>query len=141
MLRTFRYLWASPCSLVGLLLAGVILLCGGSARLVAGIVEVYFRTDPSSGRFSIRAITFGHVVLGVDGHTLERVRDHELEHVRQYELWGLFFFLAYPASSAWQWLRGRRPYWENHFEVQARERCVKRTNFSCQPGSPDGPRL
>jgi hypothetical protein len=45
-------------------------------------------------------------------------------------LWGLFFFLAYPASSACQWLRGKSPYWENYFEVQARERCVKETNHS-----------
>ena len=91
-----------------------------SPNRVAGILEVSFRKEPYSVTFPIRAITFGHVVLGVDGHTLERVRDHELEHARQYELWGVFFFLAYPASSACQWLRGRKPYWENHFEVQAR---------------------
>ena len=108
---------------MGLPLAGGLLLCGGSARFVAGILEVYWRTEPYCGKFPIRAITFGHVVLGVDGHALERCRDHELVHVRQYELWGLFFFPAYLASSGWQWLRGRSAYWDNHFEVEARKRC------------------
>ncbi len=123
MLRIFRYLWAAPCSLVGLFLAGLLLLCGGSGRFVAGILEVYWRTEPYGGKLPFCAITFGHVVLGVDGDTLERVRNHELVHVRQYELWGLFFFPAYLASSVWQWFRGRDPYWDNYFEVQARKRC------------------
>jgi hypothetical protein len=50
------------------------------------------------------------------------VRAHEQAHVRQYERWGLFFFVAYPAASLWQLLRCRRPYLDNWFEVQARER-------------------
>ena len=51
---------------------------------------------------------------------LERLRAHEHAHVRQYEQWGIFFLLAYPAASVWQWLRGRRAYVDNWFEVQAR---------------------
>jgi hypothetical protein len=30
------------------------------------------------------------------------------------------FFAAYAGSSLWQLLRGRRAYWDNHFEVEAR---------------------
>jgi hypothetical protein len=42
--------------------------------------------------------------------------------VRQYERWGLLFYPAYGLSSLWQLLRGRRPYWDNVFEVEARRR-------------------
>ena len=41
---------------------------------------------------------------------------------------GLVFFLAYAASSLWQLLRGRRAYWDNHFEVEARARASAREN-------------
>ena len=37
----------------------------------------------------------------------------------QYERWGPLFLLAYPAASAWAWLRGRRPYRDNAFERPA----------------------
>ncbi|SFU27556.1 hypothetical protein SAMN05216552_1001109 [Pseudoduganella namucuonensis] len=68
------------------------------------------------------AITFGHVVVGTTRPELERLRVHEHEHVRQYERWGAAFFAAYPLNSLWQLLRGRRPYLDNCFEVQAREK-------------------
>jgi hypothetical protein len=67
-----------------------------------------------------RAITFGHVILAVTAEDLERSREHERAHVRQYERWGVAFFIAYPASSAWQVLRRRDAYWDNRFEVEAR---------------------
>lgn len=40
--------------------------------------------------------------------------------MRQALGWGLLLALAYPASSAWQALRGRRAYRDNAFEVAAR---------------------
>ena len=49
-------------------------------------------------------------------------RISERAHVRQYELWGAFFLLAYPAASFWQLLQGRRAYFDNWFEVQARKK-------------------
>lgn len=47
---------------------------------------------------------------------------HERVHVAQYGRWGLFFLPAYGLSSLWQLIRGRRPYWDNHFEIEARAR-------------------
>ena len=102
LLTLLRYAWASPCSLVGVLLAAPILLLGGSA------------------------------------HTLCQLRAHEQEHVRQYERWGVVFFLAYPASSLIQLLRGRHPYWLNHFEVQARALCEqRRADLTHKPPKPE----
>lgn len=39
--------------------------------------------------------------------------------MRQYERWGVLFFPLYLGSSLLQLLRGRSPYWHNHFELQA----------------------
>ena len=68
-----------------------------------------------------RAITFGHVIVAVTEAELGRCREHERVHVRQYVHWGPFFPVAYAATSAWQLLNGRRAYWDNYFEVQARK--------------------
>lgn len=122
-----RFAWAAPCSLVGLAVGAAVLLCGGSARRNAGTLEVAVRRSiPGDSRLlralPFRAITLGHVIVGATPRELDRLRAHELVHVRQYERWGPLFLVAYPASSLWQLLRGRRPYWDNHFEIEARER-------------------
>jgi hypothetical protein len=122
-LQIVRYVWAAPCTLVGLVPAAFALLVGGTARIHSGAIEIALSSTERKWRLPFGAITFGHVILGRTGGMLEQLRSHELEHVRQYERWGLFFFLAYPASSLYQLLRGRNPYWFNHFEVQCRERC------------------
>jgi hypothetical protein len=72
-----------------------------------------------------RAITFGHVLVAVTRQELEACHAHELVHVRQYERWGVALFIAYPAASLWQWVRGRRAYWDNPFEVEARARSAR----------------
>ena len=124
LLQIVRYAWAAPCTVVGLLPAVLALLIGGVARIRSGAIEVaFFRTERKS-RIPFGAITLGHVILGHSLQMLDALRSHEQEHVRQYERWGLLFFLAYPASSLYQLLRGRDPYWFNHFEVQCRERCA-----------------
>jgi hypothetical protein len=120
-----RFVWAAPCSAVGVFAAVPALLAGGRARFVAGTVEVVLReTLPECGslaqRFPFRAITFGHVILAVTMEDLDGCRNHELVHVRQYERWGPAFLPAYAMSSLWQLVRGRRPYWDNAFEVEAR---------------------
>ena len=69
--------------------------------------------------FAFSAITFGHVVLGIDHATLTVVRTHEQAHVRQYERWGPFFVPAYLLSSLVQLLRGRNLYRDNYFEREA----------------------
>lgn len=124
-LRAAKLVWAAPCSLPGLVFACVFFLCGGTARRVAGTLEVTLgHSEAACPRVArllpFRAITLGHVILAVGRAELERLRAHELVHVRQYERWGIVFFAAYAASGVWQLLNGRSPYWNNHFEVQAR---------------------
>lgn len=125
-MQTVRYIWAAPCTAVGLVLAAPVLLFGGTARIHSGVIEVALSGSEPRARVLLSAITFGHVVLGRTEQLLVQLRAHELQHVRQYERWGVVFFLAYPASSLYQLLRGRNPYWFNYFEVQSRERCAER---------------
>lgn len=125
--RFMRYLWAAPCSLVGLVLAAPAFVAGAIARRVDGVIEIAAPAAMQGSRWlqalPFNAITFGHVVFATSAMELDRLRSHEHAHVRQYEKWGLFFFLAYPASSGWHWLRGGRAYVDNWFEVEAR-RCA-----------------
>ena len=124
--RIAALLWASPYTLLGLLLAGLIIIAGGRAKRQRGALEVAFRKQGAdcgnlAKTLPFRGITFGHVIIAVTEEELERLRAHELVHVRQYERWGIFFLPAYLASSLWQWLSGRKVYWDNYFEVQARQ--------------------
>ncbi len=122
-IRILRYLWASPCSAVGLALALPSLLLGGTSRLVDGTIEISLAASLRRlglRRLPFRAITFGHVIIGTSRASLRRFRSHEQVHVRQYEQWGVLFFIAYPLSSLFQLLLGRSPYWHNRFEKQAR---------------------
>ena len=123
--RVWGLLWASPCSVVGMVLAVLLLLAGGQARWSAGALEVTYRqSEAGCGRLAsnlaFRGIVFGHVILAVTRDELLRIGPHERVHVEQYERWGVLFFFAYGASSLWQLLQGRSAYWDNHFEVQAR---------------------
>ncbi|MBX3628034.1 MAG: signal peptide prediction [Rhizobacter sp.] len=129
-LRVAKLLWALPCSLVGLILATLPLALGGSAKVVSGALEVTYRQHLAScGKLALSlpftGIVFGHVILAVTQEELSRIGPHERVHVEQYERWGPAFFVAYPASSLWQLMRGRDPYWYNYFEVQARLRSAE----------------
>lgn len=133
-LRWIKYGWAAPYSLLGLLVGGVALLLGASARRAAGAMEIgggrlgkLLRSLPP--RFSFSAITFGHVILGVDHFTLAQLRDHEQVHVRQYERWGPLYIPAYLLSSLVELLRGRNPYRDNYFEREAYERAPARARI------------
>jgi hypothetical protein len=115
--RWLRVLWASPASLLGLLLAPFfrrrtategVLLCEGAAW-------------PRRLGFGYRAMTLGHVVLCVDDMD-EVVWRHELEHVAQYERLGVLFLPAYGLASLWALARGRDLYRDNVFEAEARRR-------------------
>ncbi len=126
--RIARYAWASPCTLVGLLLAAPAFLFGARARVVDGVIEVanpLFEGPNDRKVWPFRAITFGNVVIAGSVADLDLLRVHEHAHVRQYEQWGLFFLAAYPAASLWQLLRGGRPYVDNWFEVQARDKAAR----------------
>ena len=124
--RALAYLWVAPVTLVGLVLAGLALVCGARARWVDGQLEVAgARRLGRVGRWppvrDIAAITLGHVILGRDHATLARWRRHEQVHVRQYERWGVLFWPLYLGASAWAWLHGRRAYLDNPFEIEARK--------------------
>jgi hypothetical protein len=123
-LKLLALAWAAPYSLLGLLFGSAVILSGGRAQVRAGAVEF------GGGRlgrlasglrppFCFSAITFGHVILGVDQRTLDEARAHEQVHVRQYERWGVFFLPAYLLSSLVQLALGRRPYLDNRFEREA----------------------
>jgi hypothetical protein len=123
--RAARLAWAAPCSLVGLVFAGVALLAGGRVVVARGTLEVTLRESEASWPaltrvLPFRAIALGHVVIAIGRAELNGLRRHEQVHVRQYERWGIAFFPAYAASSLWQLLHGRSAYWDNRFEVEAR---------------------
>lgn len=123
-MKAIRYAWASPATLLGLAFSIPFLCSGARARTVDGVLEVagpnvarLVSRLPSALRFA--AITFGHVIIGVNRETLAYCRPHEHVHVRQYERWGVFFFPIYLASSLHQFVLGRDPYRDNCFEREA----------------------
>ncbi len=123
--RLLARAWAAPCTLVGALLALPLLALGGRLRRVDGVVEIAAAPRPGRRQRAARrlpycAVTFGHLVIGIDADDLHRLRAHEHAHVRQYERWGPLFLLAYPAAGVLSWLRGGHPYRDNPFEVDAR---------------------
>jgi hypothetical protein len=114
-----------PASLLGAMAGLAALLVGAAWRWHTGVLEVtLFPGAASPARraqwSSFSAITFGHVVLALTDEDQTSLRAHERVHVAQYERWGVFFLLAYPAESLLQLLLGRRPYFDNRFEVAAR---------------------
>ncbi len=96
MVRLLAYVWTSPNTLLGILLA---LLSFQGPRAANGVLV--FDQDPPRGFlwllqkvFRKAAITYGHVVLSavpLDGSLLT----HELHHVRQYERLGPFYIPIY----------------------------------------------
>ena len=126
MFRVWRYLWASPTTMVGLAVAFA-LIRRGQMALVDGVIEAHGpllaralrRLTPLAGGGAM-AITLGHVVIGRDAASLEITRTHERVHVRQYELWGPLFVPVYLAAGLYAFARGRDPYFDNRFELEAR---------------------
>jgi hypothetical protein len=126
--RSLRGAWrALPGDLMG---QTVMRGCGIPAptRIVdAGVVSVVLVEHPNVGRYlglgfiPVQAQTLGRYVFSrgpIPDHTLE----HEIEHIRQWERLGPLYLPLYFGSSAVELLRGRRPYWDNGFEVAARLR-------------------
>lgn len=129
------YAWAAPASALGLIVAAPARAAGARMAVVDGVLEVGGRPIarlvarlPRALQFS--AMTLGHVVIGIDQRALADCRVHERVHVRQYERWGVLFFPLYLGSSLLALVRGRDPYWHNHFERQAfqAERVCRRPN-------------
>ena len=120
----FRYLWAGPTTLIGLVLA-VASLRRGHVAIVDGVIEAHspflrraLASLPPLGH-GADAITLGHVVIGRDARALDWTRAHERVHVRQYERWGPLFVPAYFLAGIWALMRGGHPYFDNPFEREA----------------------
>ncbi len=123
-----KYIWAAPASSIGVCAAGIASLVGAQVKPVSGVLEVSL--EPRStvlckavARLPFAAITLGHVVIACSVQEQAAHRQHERVHVAQYELWGTLFLVAYPMESVFQWLRGRKPYLDNRFELAARAAC------------------
>jgi len=124
--RILSYGWALPNTLLGFFFLPLVLVFGGTARRVGGVLEVQGRgiawllrrLVPLRGGAS--AITLGHVVLGRSVSELERSRAHEQVHVRQSERWGPLFIPAYLIAGLVALVKGGSPYYDNPFERQAR---------------------
>lgn len=126
--RSWRYLWAAPNTLVGMLGLVLALCSGGRVRLVDGVFEVEgglvaaILANIPFLEGGAAALTLGHVVMGQTRAFNEMLRAHERVHVEQYECWGPLFLPAYFASSAWAFATGRDFYRDNYFERVAFER-------------------
>ena len=127
--RIFKYLWAFPTTLVGLLFLPLAVATGGAARVVDGVLEIhggfvdFFLRRCTLLKGVASAMTLGHVVLGRDVILLELTRAHERVHVRQCERWGVFFLPAYGVASLVAFLRGGNMYRDNAFEREAYDAC------------------
>ena len=87
----------------------------GALEFHSGIIHWLFKRLPNSPG----AMTIGHTIFARTQEDLERSRDHEHVHVQQYERWGVFFIPAYLLCSVYLKLRGKNPYYDNPFEVEA----------------------
>ncbi|REJ87781.1 MAG: hypothetical protein DWQ34_24365 [Planctomycetota bacterium] len=122
--NTLGIVWASPYTLLGLVIGAVGLCTGGRSRRRGRTIEFYGGAVKwllhrlPHGQFTL-ALTLGHTILGQTDASLDIARDHELVHVRQFERWGPFMGPAYLLASLYLWLTGRRPYRDNPFERQA----------------------
>ncbi|HEX2050721.1 MAG TPA: signal peptide prediction [Actinomycetota bacterium] len=115
-MRALRLLWASPYSLVGLVLAPFF----RRRRATRGVLLCAGASWPRRLGWRYKAITFGHVVLAVDDAPEDALLEHELVHVRQYERWGVAYGPMYLAASVGALLRGGHLYRDNAFETEAR---------------------
>lgn len=124
LLRLLQFLWASPYTLLGLVIGGIGLCFGGRVRIKGRTVEFYeggtkwFLNRLPGGQFTL-ALTLGHTILGQTEASLEISRDHELVHVRQFERWGPLMGPLYFLCMFVVWLKGGRPYRDNPFEREA----------------------
>ena len=123
--RCLSLIWASPYSLIGLLIGAAGLCCGGRARLVQGVFEFH---SPFIGWLldwlplrNVLAMTLGHTVIARHQEALEVTRKHERVHVRQFERWGFLMGPAYLGCCLALWINGRDAYWDNPFEREAYE--------------------
>jgi hypothetical protein len=120
-LKILGYIWASPVTFIGMLLALAARLTGGRIHYRNGIVEAsggIIARIMRGGRFFSggAATTFGHVILARNEECLERSRRHEQFHVRQFAQWGVLLIPVYGILVIWLWCRGYHPYLDHPME-------------------------
>jgi hypothetical protein len=118
LLRFLAYAWASPNTVLGLLLG---LLSFQRPRVAEGIVLFDRRVRGfvwALHLFRRAAITFGHVVLA-DRFVERSLLVHELHHVRQYERLGPLYIPLYVAI--WIFTGYRRHPFEEAARLAERE--------------------
>ena len=124
LLFLFGITWASPYTLMGLLLGAMGLATGGHGRVRGRAIEFHggfvswFVRHLPLGETTL-AFTLGHTILGQTAASLDIAHNHEMVHVRQYEKWGPFMGIAYLGASCVLWCLGRDPYRDNPFEREA----------------------
>lgn len=122
-----RVLWASPYSLLGVLIGGIGLCFGGHVRIRGreiefdgGVTKWFVRRLPH-GQFTL-AFTLGHALLGQTDSSLDVLCNHEAVHVTQFERWGPFMLPACFFCSTYMWGTGCWFYRDNPFEREAKRR-------------------
>lgn len=134
-----KRVWASPYTLLGILVGLLGLATGGGVQLRRGAVEfhgglVRWLLARVPGIGGALAMTLGHTILGQTPAALDITRDHEHVHVRQFERWGPLMGPAYVGCSLWLILRGaERPYRDNPFEREAFEEDARRCTSLSRP--------
>ena len=128
MVRGVRWAWRT---LPGDVLGFMVMRGSGVSRpsrvADAGDVKALVVEDPKVGRYldmgfmPIHAQTVGRYVF-CRGPMDERILAHECEHIRQWRRLGPLYLPSYFGLALLGFLRGRRPYFDNRFEVVARRR-------------------
>lgn len=139
LIRLIQVVWVAPNTLLGIAVGLVGLATGGGCQIRCGCLEFWggfttwflYRISRGSG---ILAMTLGHSILGQSRAALDYAREHELVHVRQYQRWGPAFLPAYLGWSIWLWFRGKDPYRDNPFEVEAYAADERRSRLAAGSG-------
>jgi hypothetical protein len=127
----FRDLWRSlPGDLLGRAVTRACGIPAPSREHDAGDVKAVLVEDPRIALWfrahlmPVQAQTLGRYVLSRDPLPPDTLA-HEIEHIRQWERFGPFYLPLYFGWSAVAVLRGKRAYWDNGFEVAARNRAER----------------
>ena len=138
-MRSLRYLWAFPASLLGLLVGFVGLFTGSGFQVRKGILEIWGGFADTAlnvgipGIGGMPAMTLGHVIIARDKRLLRRWRNHERIHVEQYERLGPFLIPALFGWALWLYATGRDPYYDNPIEREAYGRVPFPTHVRTRP--------
>lgn len=139
-----RDLWRGvPGDIMGLMVMRSCGIDAPSREVEHGGITAHLVEDPRVGRWfrihlmPVTAQTVGNYVFAREAISPADLA-HECEHVRQWERFGPLFLAAYLGSSGLAFVRGRRPYWDNHFEAAARERSQRETDETRHAAAVEG---